>query len=258
MSSLAMSPVVWAFLLLFSALVLLVIEMFVPSHGVIGAVAAVFVAAAIVAGFYQGVGWGVLMLAISAVSMPIAVWAVFMYWPHTPLGQRILIKLPESPDEVLPQSYRDTKSLVGKIGVARTKMLLSGAIEIDGKHYDAVSEDLPIEPGTEVQVVAVKMNRVIVRGLDPNRPRESMMSSAMPPVVQSRTFPAHSELPSGHVPNTTGASPIPAGGIPAGIAPEDLLARSAASFGLDELPELSDEAGAGDGEKASETANPGQ
>jgi membrane protein implicated in regulation of membrane protease activity len=226
-----MSPLTWAFFLLIAAFVLLVVEMFVPSHGIIGAIAAVMVAAAVVAGFYQNATWGVVMLAISAISVPIAVWAVFLYWPQTPIGQRILIRLPESPDEYLPESYRDRKGLIGKIGVAKTKMLLAGAIQIDGKSYDAVSEDLPIEMDAEVQVVAIKMNRIIVRALDPNRPRES----STPPVV------GHAHLsPAPH--SSTASSPSRNSSVPtpAGMAPEDLLARSAASFGLDDVPELNE------------------
>lgn len=244
-----MSPLTWAFLLLLAAFVLLVIEMFVPSHGVIGAVAAVAVAAAVVAGFYQSVFWGVIMLAISAISVPVAVWAVFLYWPQTPLGQKILIKLPESPDEVLPQSYRDNKTLIGKVGVAKTQMLLAGAIEIEGRAYDAVSEDLPIELGAEVQVVAVKMNRIVVRGLDPNRPRES----ATPPIVHAQPFaPRRDAMPSGS-PALTEQAPVAVSTAPPGVTPEDLLARSAASFGLENFPELAPENGSENGEKADES-----
>lgn len=215
-----MSPLTWAFILLIGAFLLLVVEMFVPSHGIIGVLAAVCVAGAVIAGFYQGAAWGVLMLAISAVSVPLAIWAVFSYWPQTAIGQRILIKLPESPEEVLPESYRDNRRLIGKIGVSKTKMLLSGAIQINGKLYDAVSEDLPIEPEQEVQVVAIKMNRIIVRALDPNRPKEGVL----PPVVASSALAAAFQ----QEPSSMGSP----------SSPDDLLARSAASFGLDDLPEL--------------------
>jgi membrane protein implicated in regulation of membrane protease activity len=237
-----MSPLAWAFLLLLAAFILLVIEMFVPSHGVIGAIAAICVGAAVVAGFYQGLAWGVLMLAISAVSVPIAVWAVFMYWPQTPLGQKILIKLPESPDEVLPESYRDRRALIGKIGISKSKMLLAGAISIDGKQYDAVSEDLPIEEGMEVQVVAIKMNGIVVRALDPNRPREMR-----PPVVVNSvpTATAVNAASAGSGLAAVGqitATPVPASMVPlAAQTPEDLLARSAASFGLEDIEELTGE-----------------
>jgi membrane-bound ClpP family serine protease len=231
-----MSPLTWAFILLIGAFLLLVIEMFVPSHGIIGALAAVFVAGAVVAGFYQGAAWGVLMLAVSAISVPLALWAVFSYWPQTAIGQRMLIKLPASPEEVLPESYRDNKRLIGKIGVSKTQMLLAGAIEIDGKLYDAVSEDLPIESEQEVQVVAIRMNHIIVRGLDANRPRESHV----PPVVSAGV-------------GRSAVSPAQGSGV--STAPgDDLLARSAASFGLDDLPELAE----GGPSKTGRGAEPGK
>ena len=61
--------------------------------------------------------------------------------------------------------------MVGKVGTARTPMLPSGAISIDGRTIDAVSQGLAIDPGARVVVVEVKANRVVVRpAADGERP----------------------------------------------------------------------------------------
>jgi membrane-bound serine protease (ClpP class) len=53
--------------------------------------------------------------------------------------------------------------LLGRVGVARSKMLPSGAVEIDGQMIDAVTRGQAIEPGTYVVVCEVRANRVVVR-----------------------------------------------------------------------------------------------
>ncbi|MDD3078314.1 MAG: NfeD family protein [Paludibacter sp.] len=54
------------------------------------------------------------------------------------------------------------KKLVGKKGIAFTVLRLSGKVQIEGKVYDAVSEDGFIEKGTEVEVIRYETGQVYV------------------------------------------------------------------------------------------------
>jgi membrane-bound serine protease (ClpP class) len=76
------------------------------------------------------------------------------------MGKAFLGELPTDA-EVLPEDPR--RSLVGRVGIARTKMLPSGAVEIDGQIIDAVTQGQAIEPGSYVVVSEVRANRVVVR-----------------------------------------------------------------------------------------------
>ena len=76
------------------------------------------------------------------------------------MGKAFLGELP-SEEDVLPEDPR--RALMGRVGVARTKMLPSGAVEIDGQMIDAVTQGQAIEPGTYVVVSEVRANRVVVR-----------------------------------------------------------------------------------------------
>ena len=60
-----------------------------------------------------------------------------------------MLPLPTS-DEVLPDSdrRRNLKTLVGKIGKAKSLMLPSGAVDIEGTTVDALSEGMAIEAGS--------------------------------------------------------------------------------------------------------------
>ena len=62
------------------------------------------------------------------------------------------------------------KGLVGQVGHAKSKMLPSGMITIEGRTIDAMSEGMPIEPGEAVRVIEVRGTRVVVRPLSEESP----------------------------------------------------------------------------------------
>ena len=89
-------------------------------------------------------------------------------WPHTPIGKRLLSD-DETLTDVLPQGkHYDRSDLAGKTGVAKTMMLPSGQIVIDGQKYDAVSDGFAIDAGDQVKVVSIKKNRIYVQPCDDN------------------------------------------------------------------------------------------
>jgi membrane-bound ClpP family serine protease len=69
--------------------------------------------------------------------------------------------------EVMPddEQRRRLRQLVGKTGQAKSMMLPSGAVEVDGHVVDAVSQGMPIEPGERVRVVEVRGTMVVVQPL---------------------------------------------------------------------------------------------
>jgi hypothetical protein len=73
-------------------------------------------------------------------------------------------------EEVLPDTPQRQKlrQLVGKFGVAKSLMMPSGAVLIDGATIDALSEGIPIEAGQRVKVIEVRGTRVLVRPVDEN------------------------------------------------------------------------------------------
>jgi membrane-bound ClpP family serine protease len=159
-----MDPWVWAILLLALGTGLAVSEVFFPSAGILGFLSAVTLIASVVMGFHQGPLAGALTLTAVFVGLPVVIVLALQYWPKTAMGQRVLLIGPKSED-VLPDDTdkKRLKSLVGRIGRAKSKLLLSGVITIDGRTIDAVSESMPVEVGQTVRVVQVRGLRVVVR-----------------------------------------------------------------------------------------------
>jgi membrane-bound ClpP family serine protease len=162
-----MDPLIWAALLLALGLALAVIELFVPSGGLLGLLALVSLAGAIGLAFHRGPWTGLAFLAIAVVCLPIGIAAAMRWWPYTPLGRRLLLEVPQQ-DAVLPdsESRRHLKQLIGKVGEAQTLMTPNGAVLIEGRVIDALSAGTVIEPGQHVRVIEVRGNRVVVQITD--------------------------------------------------------------------------------------------
>jgi membrane-bound ClpP family serine protease len=160
-----MNALLWVALLLFVGLAVMVLEVFVPSGGVLGFISVVAIVAAVVTAFVeQGPAVGLAALALTSVAVPAVLAAAFRWFPDTPLGRRVLPP-PPSADDVVPGAERRTRlrRLVGRTGRAMTEMLPWGGVEVDGLACEALAEGGPIAPGTSVQVVGVQGAALVVR-----------------------------------------------------------------------------------------------
>src|SRR5690349_3754798 len=99
-----MEPLLWAALLLLLGMVLVLMEVFVPSAGILGFLSVTSILAGIGLAFYNGgltIGFGFLFG--TAIVLPIVLGLAFRWFPETPIGRRLLPGLPRSED-VLPDN----------------------------------------------------------------------------------------------------------------------------------------------------------
>ena len=178
-----MDPWVWAVLLLALGLSLSILEVFFPSGGLLGFLAAAMLVTAVVMAFREGQTTGIVVVAGAVVGVPIVVVLALQLWPKTPMGRRMLLASPTD-DDVLTQNPKQLqlRSLVGRVGVAKSKMLPSGAVVIDGRTIDAVSEGVPIDEGQKVRVIEVRANRVVVRPLENDAPEPDAKDPLQRPI----------------------------------------------------------------------------
>ncbi|MCO6045009.1 hypothetical protein NG895_13955 [Aeoliella sp. ICT_H6.2] len=154
-------PLVWAALLVVAGFALLVLEILLPSGGILSVLAASALIASVIIAFRTGgATTGFTFITIVLVLAPAVLTAAFRYLPRTPIGRALLGEAPKDEDVLTADPRRQ---LIGKVGVARSKMLPSGSVEVDGQMLDAVSKGQAIEPGQNVQVIEVRGNRVVVR-----------------------------------------------------------------------------------------------
>ena len=132
-----------------------------------GILAGALIVTSIVLGFMDGVKSGALMLLMTVIAVPALLAAMVKIWPYTPLGKKILLK-DLKPEDVLPKrrNHEQRENLEGQLGVAKTKMLPSGIIVVNGQKFDAISEGFAIEAGDPIKVTSVRENRIYVQPYD--------------------------------------------------------------------------------------------
>lgn len=160
-----MTPLVWILLLLLVGLALIMLEVFVPSGGVLGLLAVLALGAGVVMAFVeQGMAAGLGALAGVFVAVPIVLVLAFQWFPATPLGRRVLPPPPQAED-VLPDAgqRQRLRGLVGRSGRAVGDLVPWGGIDVAGESFEAVSEGEPIAAGAEVEVVGVQGRALVVR-----------------------------------------------------------------------------------------------
>jgi membrane-bound ClpP family serine protease len=168
--------------------VLLCLEVFLPSGGLLGVGAGLAAIAAIVIAFNQSLLAGATVSVFVAATTPPAIWGLLKVWPHTPIGRRMLNRSAGDRAKVPEKTTVDgtpIDSLQGRVGVALSNLLPSGRVLIDDKKLDAVSIGMPIDTGDEVIVTSVEAGRIHVRKVtdqDRNPPEDAPPQS--PPSLE--------------------------------------------------------------------------
>lgn len=157
----------WGLGLIAASLLLVVVEVFIPSGGLIALVSTGCAIAGIVCLFRVGWVWGVAGLGTLIFLGPMAFAFALKVWPSTPLGRRML---GEPPPEMVEAerlaALRERErymSMVGAEGVVLTDLRPVGVIQIDGQRYDALSETGFVPAGTRVRVTHAEPSQIKVR-----------------------------------------------------------------------------------------------
>lgn len=165
--------------LLLLSLLLLMLEIFIPSAGLLGLAAAASLVAAIIIGFMHSATTGGTILIATAFLVPLVVSLSLRIWPRTPLGRRIL-NVVDPQEAAVRQQDQDSlrHQWVGKVGVARMDLLPNGVIDVAGSRLDAISVAGVIERGANVEIVNVVAGKFRVRRTE--RPPDPVDRSEQP------------------------------------------------------------------------------
>lgn len=155
------------FALIGVALVLVAIEVFIPSAGLIGIIAGAAAIAGVVCLWQVSAEWGIAGTLGVLVLGPSLFFYLLNILPSTPAGRRLIGELPEeerAERDLAERRARDERAaLVGAEGVALTDLRPIGTVEIDGQRYDALAETAAIDQGTRVRVTRATMLELKVR-----------------------------------------------------------------------------------------------
>jgi len=160
----------WMIGLFAVAACILVLEMFIPSGGLLGVMALLCALAAVGAGFKYSTGIGIAASAFLILSLPTSIWLGLKIFPYTPVGKRLILT-DNVPDDEIEQEKRLRKlvetsaiaGLVGAKGKAITGLRPGGTVRIDNQDIEAFADLGMIEAGAEVQVTRIVGRQVKVK-----------------------------------------------------------------------------------------------
>jgi membrane-bound serine protease (ClpP class) len=153
-----MSPILLIFLFLAAAIVLIVAEALLPTHGVLGLFGLFCLVGALVIVFLINQYVGLIVFAAAVVASPFVVHASMRLWARSPVGRKLILQ----PLETAPRS---SSIALGQTGTAVTELRPIGECDFGGLRLEAASELGIIAAGQKVKVVAVINGRPTVRAV---------------------------------------------------------------------------------------------
>ncbi|MEM6749091.1 MAG: hypothetical protein AAGA57_00320 [Planctomycetota bacterium] len=148
------SLLLWGLLLFGLALALVVVEVFVPTGGIIGAVAAVCSIGAVICLFGYSQTAGLIGLAAVLISGPVAMLWGLKVAPNTPFVKFLSLREGQIADAGPAEGEADPDHPpVGATGEALSDLHPVGVCRIDGKRVDSLAVAGAIDKGAAVEVV---------------------------------------------------------------------------------------------------------
>ncbi|MEM6334801.1 MAG: NfeD family protein [Planctomycetota bacterium] len=155
-----------ALVLIGAAAALFVVEVFVPSGGILGIISALCLAAGSACMFGVNTAAGLITSALAIAAVPVALYAAMRLMPHTPIGQWLTLGQTLADPATTNPEHRNDQVAVGDTGTALTDLRPVGACRINGHRLECLAIGPAIEPGQTVQVIAAEGFETRVRALD--------------------------------------------------------------------------------------------
>jgi membrane-bound serine protease (ClpP class) len=149
----------WPIVLLIAAAAFMMLEVMIPSFGMLGLLSATSYVFAVVLAFKLSQADGFVVAGAGLVILPAAFLLGFRLVRKTPFGRKTLL---DAPAEDSIQRGFQNQLLVGQSGVAVTDLRPSGVAEIAGKRTDVTAATSFVSKNTPVTVISVDGTRIVV------------------------------------------------------------------------------------------------
>jgi len=170
---------IWGAVLLAVCIILVFVELLVPSGGLIGLLAGIAAVGSVVAFWRYDTTTGFFVLIAYLVAGPVALYIGFKWWVNSPLGQMMILNASVT-DEGRPEVGNEAedglageverreriaqlRELIGAEGRTVTALRPVGVVRIGGERIDALAETGVIASETDVIVTDVYDNQIKVR-----------------------------------------------------------------------------------------------
>jgi len=167
-SALTVEPLLlWGLGLLLASLLVLAIEVFVPSMGLLAVLAGAMALGGLACLFGHSLSWGITGTLTVLILGPVVAAAGFRIMPSTPFGRRMLFGDAGEERPVLPDAVTsEFAGLLGVVGEAMTDLRPVGVVSVEGQRVEALSETVFVRAGARVRVTSVEGTQIKVRAVD--------------------------------------------------------------------------------------------
>lgn len=146
---------IWGLILLALAAAAVVIDIFVPTAGVLAGLSLVLAIAGVVCLFRYSTTWGVIGMLLVGIIGPSIFIVGFKLMPHTPLGRKLILGAEEEEGRPPHPLASGLQGLIGQEGTVVTDLRPVGTVRIGDAKYEAISETMLVRAGTPVRVTAL-------------------------------------------------------------------------------------------------------
>lgn len=160
-----MEDVTLAIILFLVGIAMLVLEIFIPSHGLLGLVGMGSLVGGIVVAFRIGSGVGYATVLLAVVLVPTGAYLAVKYWYVLPVGKRVAPPNPEITEADLDFHTDELEALIGKTGKSATPLRPIGSCYFENRRVQCLAEIGSIKKGAKVEAIAVRGRDLVVREL---------------------------------------------------------------------------------------------
>jgi membrane-bound serine protease (ClpP class) len=162
---------VWSLVLLVAGLLISVMEVVLPSGGLLAIAALGALLGSLICAYQLSGAAAAIFACIEVICVPAVVIMAFKILPKTSLGRQLILSPPVSPKMEKQTAHSAAVSndvlaaLVDKQGITATMLRPSGTVEIDGRRLSVVTRGEMIAAGKAVRVIEVEGNRIVVEAV---------------------------------------------------------------------------------------------
>ena len=146
-----------------AGIVVLVAEIFIPSHGILSVLGIALLITGVVRTFMDyGRGPGVVAVLGCMIVVPALAFVAIKYWHQTPIGKLISPPNPVLTSADIGVPVEELERLVGQTGRTLSPLRPSGICDFSGKRVSCVAEFGLIDAGVQVEAVRVSGSNLAV------------------------------------------------------------------------------------------------
>jgi len=154
---------VFAIFLYFACAALIVVEVFVPSGGLISICSLACLIGGIMIFFRHSTTAGWIGVIIAIIMVPSVLVTAYKIFPKTKFGKSVTLTPPQRQKGNAVPDTTELKELLGAVGLVITPLRPVGMCDFSGRRVECVAESGYVDKGKKVEVIDVESTQLTVR-----------------------------------------------------------------------------------------------